>query len=91
MFAAFVFAAMLAAGILKVLGYVDWSWWLISSPLIAWMAFQLVIVSIYLVVRFLPKKEIPRRPVPKSGFAKRLEEAQRAQREAEEKRKQERM
>lgn len=32
MFAAFVLAAMLAAGILKVLGYVDWSWWLISSP-----------------------------------------------------------
>lgn len=40
MFAAFVFAAMLAAGILKVLGYVECSWWLIASPLLAWAAFQ---------------------------------------------------
>lgn len=76
MFAAFVFAAMLAAGILKVLGYVDWSWWLISSPFIAWVAFQLVAVLIYLVASFRLK----------SGFEKRQEEIRRAKREAAERR-----
>lgn len=85
MIAAFVLAAMLAAGILKVLGYVECSWWLIASPLLAWATFQIVAILIYLwassgIEKF--KKENPPRPVPKSGFMKRLEEDQRANREA---------
>lgn len=90
MIAAFVLAAILAAGILKVLGYVECSWWLIASPLLAWAAFQVVAILIYLwassgIEKF--KKENPPRPVPKSGFMKRMEKIERAHQEALERQK----
>lgn len=79
---------------LKLMKYIDWSWWWVLSPL--WIS-TLLTVSIFVVwllvtsifERYKSKKykdHASKPPIPKSGFMKRLEEAQRIQKENLEKR-----
>lgn len=79
---------------LKLTEYIDWSWWWVLCPL--WIS-TLLTVSIFIVwlsaisifERYKSKKykgHASKPPIPKSGFMKRLEEAQRMQKENTEKR-----
>lgn len=82
----FVLAAILAASILKILNYTDWSWLLISSPILFWFAYKLLASILFVFLYFKVKSKKRDIPIRKSsGFAKRMEEAQQKQREQLEK------
>lgn len=80
----FVLASILAASVLKTMNFIDWSWSSILSPVLLWLAYEVLVLIIILLVYFFKYKKkgkIYERAVPKSGFMKRLEGAQRVQRE----------
>ena len=65
--------SMLALAVLKIIGYIDWSWCIITCPVWLWGIFKLlgVIYALYLLKtgkykQFLPEKK-------KSGFEMRLD------------------
>lgn len=64
---------MLALAILKIIGYVEWSWFIITLPVCLWGVYQLfgIIYALYLLKtgkykQFLPEKK-------KGGFEIRLD------------------
>lgn len=64
---------MLALAVLKIIGYVDWSWCLITCPVWLWLVFELirVICAIYLLKTRKYKQIQPEKR--RSGFQMRLD------------------
>lgn len=56
-FISFTLLAMLTASILKVLNYIDCSWWIITSPLWLYCIFYIMLLIIASIFLFYPDKK----------------------------------
>jgi len=41
---------------LKLTNYIDWSWWLVLSPMLILISFILMLVIFYLILDFISRK-----------------------------------
>lgn len=70
---------------LKLTNYIDWSWWWVLSPIWVTLGLVLIILIFYLIVKTISDRKAFKKykqmrengEYPKSGFMKRIEEAQR--------------
>lgn len=56
-FISFTLLAMLVASILKVLNYINCSWWVITSPLWLYCLFHIMLLVIAFIFLFYPSKK----------------------------------
>ena len=66
-------ALFLVLLVLKLTGYIDWSWWWVTAPLWAGVVLIIVVVFIYFLLATLLPKKRPPAPKYQSKFQKKLE------------------
>jgi uncharacterized membrane protein len=67
--------------VLKLTGFIDWSWWFVTLPFWGVLALLVVILAIYLLYHLVKSKTKAKRfskkttPIRKSRFQQKLDEA----------------